>query len=629
MSEKDIIDAVTEAVEVAEDKAKDHPKKGAKRVHLKKATRASLYREGRSGIERKLIIENDDGIKSTKWEVFCGPLQIVAYGRYRDEGGWALLLRWWDRDAKEVEWLMPMRHLADTGNALVSELMDGGLEIKPGRKSREYLLDYLRSAETSERVLTVDRIGWQGAGQDQSYIFPDGQVTNQKNPERVIMQGTHRRSHAFNISGDCEEWKDRVAKLASGNSRLVFAISAAFASVWLRPMQDDGGGFHFRGDSSMGKSTALILASSVWGGGGVSGFTRSWKTTANALEIMASQSNDCLLPLDEISQADPKSLSDVIYMLANGFGKERQNKEGQLRDKSVWMVMLLSTGEMSIANKVAEVGQKASAGMDVRLVDIPADAGAGMKMLEDIHGYETPVAFVDDIKKAALEVYGTSGRAYLAEIIKDMDGCRENLKRARDAFQKEVVPEGADSQISRVAARFSLVAAVGEHVSALGLTGWSKGSAKFAALRCFTDWLAERGGITSGEFAEACRRLSVEIETYGDANFQAFRKESRSLRVMCRSGWVEHKEDEEGDAIGSVYYFNSTGMKRILTGMNFKSIIHQLLNAGVFVGGHETQKGQRIFVANPSTYIPIIGSAKRAYEVDLEVLEKQNTRPDV
>jgi hypothetical protein len=63
------------------------------------------------------------------------------------------------------------------------------------------------------------------------------------------------------------------------------AISAAFAGPLIGPCSAEGGGIHFRGPSSIGKSTALHVAGSVWGGGDANGYVRSWRATANGPEI--------------------------------------------------------------------------------------------------------------------------------------------------------------------------------------------------------------------------------------------------------------------------------------------------------------------------------------------------------
>ena len=51
-----------------------------------------------------------------------------------------------------------------------------------------------------------------------------------------------------------------------------------------------------------------------------------------------------------------------------------------------WRLMILSSGELSLASHMLTGGRKARAGQDVRLLDIPADAGAGFGMFRERHG---------------------------------------------------------------------------------------------------------------------------------------------------------------------------------------------------------------------------------------------------
>ena len=76
-------------------------------------------------------------------------------------------------------------------------------------------------------------------------------------------------------------WQEHVAQYAAGNSRLgsgaVHRVRARRCSI--RPAPSPAG-FHFRGgSSSTGKTTALIVAGSAWGGGGIRGFIRTWRAT--------------------------------------------------------------------------------------------------------------------------------------------------------------------------------------------------------------------------------------------------------------------------------------------------------------------------------------------------------------
>ena len=178
----------------------------------------------------------------------------------------------------------------------------------------------------------------------------------------------------FEKRGSLADWQNGVGLLITGHSRGVFAVSVAFAGALLGPIGLEGGGFHFYGQSSLGKSTLVEAAASVWGKGAIPGFVRPWRTTANALEGAAAIHSDTVLVLDELGMIDPREAAAVAYQLAAGSGKGRLIGTAR-SERHLWRTMVISTGEVSLSDKLVEGRQRARAGQQVRLVDIPADAG--------------------------------------------------------------------------------------------------------------------------------------------------------------------------------------------------------------------------------------------------------------
>jgi uncharacterized protein (DUF927 family) len=86
-------------------------------------------------------------------------------------------------------------------------------------------------------------------------VLPTDAIGNAS--EQVVFQNAHAIEPAFSVAGTTDEWRDHVAALAQGNSRMVFSICVALAGPLLEPAGEDSGGFHLRGPSSTGKSTAL------------------------------------------------------------------------------------------------------------------------------------------------------------------------------------------------------------------------------------------------------------------------------------------------------------------------------------------------------------------------------------
>ena len=84
--------------------------------------------------------------------------------------------------------------------------------------------------------------------------------------------------------------------------------------------------------------------------------------------------NDNLLVLDEVGQATAEVVSQVAYMLPNGQGRSRMRADASLRDPLTWRLNFLSTGELTINDKIEESGKQramAEAIIDIfKIVDI-------------------------------------------------------------------------------------------------------------------------------------------------------------------------------------------------------------------------------------------------------------------
>ncbi len=295
--------------------------------------------------------------------------------------------------------------------------------------------------------------------------------------------------------GTLDAWRDRVAALCAGNSRSVFAVAAAFAGPLMRPAGMESCGFHFMGESCSGKTTALKLACSVYGD---NSYLQRWPATDNALESIAAQHCYGVLVLDELAQVDPKTAGESACMLTNERGKTRATRNGTPR-ATYWRLLFLSAGELGLADHMAEVQKRTRTGQEVRMADIPVDAGAGMGAFENLHGLEGGAAFSRHLTNTCGAVYGTPGRAWVEWLTENADTLKPRIKQAAAALESQLIPdpESASGQLYRVGERFALVGAAGELATQAGLTGWEPGESERAARACFNAWMAARGGLAS------------------------------------------------------------------------------------------------------------------------------------
>jgi putative DNA primase/helicase len=377
------------------------------------------------------------------------------------------------------------------------------------------------------------------------------------------------------MAGSLEGWREGASALCQGNSRLVLAVAAAFAAPLLDLVGDESGGVHLVGGSSTGKTTALRMAASVWGG---PEFVHRWRATANGLEAVAQGHNDALLVLDELAQVDPREAGEIAYMLANGSGKHRARRDGLARRTPSWRLLFLSAGEVGLSDHMAAVGKRSRAGQEVRLVDVPADAGAGLGLFEDLHGHADGAAMADAIARAARTHYGAAARAYLRSLVESpREALARSVEQLREDFTAEALPPGADGQARRVAARFGLIAAGGELATALGVTGWPAGEAINAAAACYRAWMERRGGVGPQEDAAALAQVQHFIEAHGAARFVDL-KALHERPVSNRAGYLRRTSR------GLEYLILRQVFRReVCQGLDYRSVARVLRDRGLLL----------------------------------------------
>ena len=267
----------------------------------------------------------------------------------------------------------------------------------------------------------------------------------------------------YETKGTLAEWREGVATLAAGHAIPMLAISTAFAGPLLHLAGLEGGGLNLFGQSSRGKTTCLQAAASVWGRGGTPGYVRAWRATSNGLEGAAAQSSDTVMVLDELGMVDAREAAQAFYGLANGARKQRAGRDGSPREPKSWRVLFLSSGELPVEAKLSEApGRKARAGQLVRLLDVPADRGAGFGVFDNGGPDGDAGALAKSIKLAA-----TSSLRNGRPGIRAATDCRRRDWRGRaradfEQFVTATIPAAADGQVERAAQRFGLIFAAGE-----------------------------------------------------------------------------------------------------------------------------------------------------------------------
>lgn len=548
------------------------------------------------GVPKRFIL-NNKGLHTLeengepKW--FAQPLEVLAQCRDPHGTGWAKLTLFRNPDGQEVREVIPLAMTAGDGTELEKHFLSHGFMLAPFNGKR-FLREYLREANPTARARIVKTTGWHQAGQSEPvYVLPS-RTFGASNEQWLYDVNGDKPKH-FAARGTLSEWRDNVAALCVGNTRLVFAVSAAFAAPLLYLTKYESGGFHFGGNSSDGKTTAMIAACSV--SGPPDEYKQQWRVTDNSLEGLAVRYCDALLPLDDLGQSDAKTIGPSIYMLGNEKGKSRMTEQTGMRKTLEWRLLFLSTGELGLEAKMNEAGQTVRAGQESRMAEIPADAGAGKGAFENTHDSDDSQKFSDHVKAMSRKYYGMALQAWLEKLITaDQMALVGQVDAATAKFIETQLSSEAHGQAKRVARRFALVGAAGELATAFGITGWDKGEAMKAAARCFNDWLSARGGETDQEQREWLRQVRAFLNTHAESRFTSTERseidEKHAPRTAYRAGFRRPVSTVDGQA-WEFFILPDVWRDEVCKGFNSVSVARLMHSRGWLIGKEEKGRAPR------------------------------------
>lgn len=519
------------------------------------------------------------------WDRISPYVEVKAIARTLEGRAHGVVIEFDNGEERRVQRIVRKATLYKEGSEALIDLIDSGFHPSPDAAQMQALRKYLlRRRPDLNRIFYTSRVGWHRG----SFVLPDETIAAPGDSESIVFHAEDASGHRFHSKGTLTDWRECVARPCAGNSRLQLAVSAAFAAPLLHLAGLENSGFHFKGTSGHGKTTAQYVAGSVCGGGDAQhGFVQSWRATSNGLEAQAALHNDCLLALNEIAQVPAKELSDVVYCLGNGQGKSRATKTGQSQANQSFRLLALSSGETSIDDIIDSAGGQIRGGHDVRLIQIPADAGGGFYLFENLHGSASGDEFAKRMTGAAFSYYGTALREFLKQVLIDVDAVKRCIREQRDHFVDAHCPMKASTETRRKLHTFGHVGAAGELASAFGLTGWPAGEAMAAAAQCFRDHFNNLEGLGAPRDVESgISFLRRFIQTNAEARFLNL-QQPRDLKrpVFELSGWIDqHKIDQREETI---YFLTGDTLKTILKQYDANAVVNELDARGCLMRSSE------------------------------------------
>jgi len=220
--------------------------------------------------------------------------------------------------------------LGSRGNEILQRLIAIGLKVNLKLNARMLLYWYISLAIPEKYLRYVTKTGLIKRESKFTYVLSNEVIGIEDPNEQVVFINSFITENTTNIAqkGTLEEWKENIGKYCKDNTRLIFACCSSFASPFAGVLSKELNGIHYFGESSSGKTSSLKVAASIWG---TPSYMGQWLTTANAAEGSAVMRNNLPMILDELSQAKPKEVGSMIYMVSQGKTKGRATTDGSRR----------------------------------------------------------------------------------------------------------------------------------------------------------------------------------------------------------------------------------------------------------------------------------------------------------
>ena len=536
----------------------------------------------------------DEGIWVSSW------IAVSGYTRDVQNQCWGRLLQLRDQDGKEKTWSMSMEYLAGDGLELRKKLFSLGVLLNMNRQERHHLIQYLLTTQCTDRLRSISRIGWL----DHSFVFPDA-IYGGNQEEKVTFQGVSDHGN-FQAKGTLADWQQEIGRYCESNSRLILVLCAAFAPPLLHLTGGENFGLHLVGGSSIGKTIALTVAGSVWGGGKIQGYRSRWKTTINGLEGLAAKHQDALLVLDELGEVSPHDAGAAFYMLANGAGKVRGTKDGGVQEPEEWRLIFLSAGEIDLATHMQSVGERSKAGQEIRMLSIDADAEKGSGLFERLHGFPSAVAFATHLRMQSLCLYGTPIRAFIKKLTED-ENIQSKYEEFRLIFQEKWREDLTSGQKNRILERFTLLSFAGKLAQKYGVLPVCE--IESALIACYENCKSRLADTCDIESDHILVQVRSFIQRYGITHFPDLAEGSRNI------GGGKIFEFRKKNSQGNFDWLIPSEIfkEEVATGCSCRKVCHVLKNAGFLV-----------LHSNQNTHVerlPSLGVV-RVYQIQSQILHE-------
>lgn len=281
--------------------------------------------------------------------------------------------------------------------------------------------------ETTETQYARRQFGWTD-DEMTSFVLGDKEIFAdkiEKNPESTP---TKDLFYIFKPKGTLEEWKQTMEFYNRDGFELhQYIICTSFGSPLMALSSLACSGLHVHSaESGVGKTTAMLAGAGVWGN--PEGLMLDKQDTQNSRMLRGEVYKNLPLYIDEMTNATPAQISEIIYQISGGKQKNRMaggNNLERLRGEP-WSLNCVTTGNVSMIEKVSmkKAMPKAEA---QRMLETKA-----VKLFKDTASKQTTDEHLTRIK----QIYGHAGVPYIQYVIRNIDEVKRLLMEVQKRIDK-------------------------------------------------------------------------------------------------------------------------------------------------------------------------------------------------
>ena len=281
----------------------------------------------------------------------------------------------------------------------------------------KYTMDWIKELHSSVAANEARKqFGWTD-GSFSSFVLGNQEILTDKIEFNPPSSQTGGLFPAFEPKGTLDIWKETLNFYNRDGFELhQYIVGTGFGSVLMQMSAINCAGMHvYSKDSGVGKTTAMLAASSIWGD--PDALVLLERDTYNTKMHRGEVYHNLPLYIDELTNSRPKELSDLAYQLTGG--RQRGRMQGSVNAEryrgEAWQLLSVSTGNLSVIEKISlyKAMPKAEA---QRILEVKADRL--FKNSED--KYEQ-----DEFSKALLENYGHAGPVFVQYVMANLDAVRK------------------------------------------------------------------------------------------------------------------------------------------------------------------------------------------------------------